>query len=94
MSRTRLLVLLRPRAGLAEPEGRAPGPRDGLAGPRVGWRAARGQVGRCVSMATCAHLLAQRGELDLDRPTAYYWPEFAAEGKADIPRPNGGGSPG
>ena len=38
-----------------------------------------------AATATCAHLLAQRGELDLDRPAAYYWPEFAAEGKADIP---------
>ena len=38
-----------------------------------------------AATATCAHLLAQRGELDLDRPVAYYWPEFAAAGKADIP---------
>ena len=38
-----------------------------------------------AATATCAHLLVQRGELDLDRPAAYYWPEFAAEGKADIP---------
>ncbi|MGW7349987.1 serine hydrolase domain-containing protein [Streptomyces sp. NPDC054784] len=35
--------------------------------------------------ATAAHLLAQRGELDLDAPVAAYWPEFAAEGKADLP---------
>lgn len=35
--------------------------------------------------ATCAHLLAQRGELDLDAPVAEYWPEFAAAGKAGIP---------
>lgn len=35
--------------------------------------------------ATCAHLLAQRGELDLDAPVADYWPEFAAAGKANIP---------
>ncbi|MEU1183080.1 serine hydrolase domain-containing protein [Streptomyces sp. NPDC005820] len=35
--------------------------------------------------ATAAHLLAQRGELDLDAPVAEYWPEFAAQGKADIP---------
>ncbi|ONI81567.1 serine hydrolase [Actinosynnema sp. ALI-1.44] len=35
--------------------------------------------------AICAHLLAQRGELDLDAPVARYWPEFAAAGKADIP---------
>lgn len=38
-----------------------------------------------AATATCAHLLAQRGELDLDRPAASYWPEFAAGGKADIP---------
>ena len=38
-----------------------------------------------AATATCAHLLAQRGELDLDRPAAHYWPEFAAQGKADIP---------
>ena len=35
--------------------------------------------------AVCAHLLAQRGELDLDAPVATYWPEFAAAGKQDIP---------
>lgn len=35
--------------------------------------------------ATAAHLLAQRGALDLDAPVAEYWPEFAANGKADIP---------
>jgi CubicO group peptidase (beta-lactamase class C family) len=35
--------------------------------------------------AICAHLLAQRGELDLDAPVARYWPEFAAAGKQDIP---------
>jgi CubicO group peptidase (beta-lactamase class C family) len=34
---------------------------------------------------TAAHLLAQRGELDLDAPVAEYWPEFAANGKAEIP---------
>ncbi|MFE0591043.1 serine hydrolase domain-containing protein [Micromonospora echinospora] len=35
--------------------------------------------------AACAHLLAQRGQLDLDAPVAGYWPEFAAAGKGDIP---------
>lgn len=35
--------------------------------------------------AICAHLLAERGELDLDAPVATYWPEFAAAGKGDIP---------
>jgi CubicO group peptidase (beta-lactamase class C family) len=31
------------------------------------------------------HRLAQEGLLDLDRPVAYYWPEFAAAGKGEIP---------
>jgi CubicO group peptidase (beta-lactamase class C family) len=35
--------------------------------------------------AACAHLLAERGELDLDAPVAEYWPEFAANGKEHIP---------
>ncbi|MEV6651286.1 serine hydrolase domain-containing protein [Streptomyces sp. NPDC051219] len=35
--------------------------------------------------ALCAHLLADRGLLDLDAPVATYWPEFAAAGKDSIP---------
>ncbi|MEU7487353.1 serine hydrolase domain-containing protein [Streptomyces sp. NPDC042319] len=35
--------------------------------------------------ALCAHLLADRGELDLDAPVARYWPEFAQAGKAEVP---------
>ena len=35
--------------------------------------------------AICAHLLAQRGELDLDAPVVKYWPEFGADGKEHIP---------
>ncbi len=35
--------------------------------------------------ALCAHILADRDELDLDAPVARYWPEFAAEGKGAIP---------
>ncbi|ALG08447.1 serine hydrolase domain-containing protein [Kibdelosporangium phytohabitans] len=35
--------------------------------------------------AICAHLLVQRGELDLDAPVVRYWPEFGANGKAEIP---------
>jgi len=31
--------------------------------------------------ATCAHVLADSGKLDYDRPMAYYWPEFGAHGK-------------
>jgi len=34
--------------------------------------------------AMTALLLADRGELDFDAPVARYWPEFAANGKADI----------
>jgi CubicO group peptidase (beta-lactamase class C family) len=32
----------------------------------------------------CALILADRGELDFDAPVAKYWPEFAANGKAEI----------
>lgn len=35
--------------------------------------------------ALCAHLLADRGLLDLDAPVARYWPEFATAGKETIP---------
>ncbi|SCK53059.1 MULTISPECIES: serine hydrolase domain-containing protein [unclassified Streptomyces] len=34
--------------------------------------------------AICAHMLAQRGELDLDAPVVRYWPEFGAAGKERI----------
>jgi CubicO group peptidase (beta-lactamase class C family) len=35
--------------------------------------------------AICAHLLAERGLLDLDAPVTQYWPEFGANGKSAIP---------
>ncbi|TPQ18623.1 serine hydrolase domain-containing protein [Streptomyces sporangiiformans] len=35
--------------------------------------------------ATATHMLVERGALDLDAPVAKYWPQFAANGKADIP---------
>ena len=35
--------------------------------------------------ALCAHRLADQGKLDFDAPVASYWPEFAAEGKENIP---------
>jgi CubicO group peptidase (beta-lactamase class C family) len=35
--------------------------------------------------AICAHLLAARGELDVDAPVVEYWPEFGAGGKDRIP---------
>ena len=34
--------------------------------------------------STCVHLLADRGELDLDAPVAAYWPEFGQAGKETI----------
>ncbi|MFF1921219.1 serine hydrolase domain-containing protein [Streptomyces sp. NPDC058221] len=33
-------------------------------------------------VAVCAHLLSQRGVLDLDAPVARYWPEFGVAGKS------------
>ncbi len=35
--------------------------------------------------ALCAHVLVDRGLLDLDKPVAHYWPEFAAAGKERLP---------
>jgi CubicO group peptidase (beta-lactamase class C family) len=32
----------------------------------------------------CALMVADRGELDFDAPVAKYWPQFAANGKADV----------
>ncbi|MDR2381437.1 MAG: beta-lactamase family protein [Bifidobacteriaceae bacterium] len=34
--------------------------------------------------AMAVHLLAERGQLDLDRPIAAYWPRYAQRGKAGI----------
>ncbi|MGV9933882.1 serine hydrolase domain-containing protein [Streptomyces olivaceoviridis] len=42
------------------------------------WSTSKGPV------ALCAHILADRGLLDLDAPVAAYWPEFAAEGKDKV----------
>jgi CubicO group peptidase (beta-lactamase class C family) len=36
-------------------------------------------------VALCAHMLVERGLLDLDAPVARYWPEFARADKAHIP---------
>ncbi|HEY1013400.1 MAG TPA: serine hydrolase domain-containing protein [Herpetosiphonaceae bacterium] len=35
--------------------------------------------------ALCAHLLVQRGLLDLDAPVTTYWPEFGQAGKGRLP---------
>ncbi|MGW5614029.1 serine hydrolase domain-containing protein [Streptomyces sp. NPDC003877] len=42
------------------------------------WSTTKGPV------ALCAHLLADRGLLDLDAPVAVHWPEFAAAGKEKV----------
>ncbi|WP_051789523.1 serine hydrolase domain-containing protein [Streptomyces sp. NRRL S-1022] len=42
------------------------------------WSTTKGPV------ALCAHILADRGLLDLDAPVAAYWPEFAAAGKDEV----------
>lgn len=42
------------------------------------WSTSKGPV------ALCAHILADRGLLDLDAPVARYWPEFAAAGKEKV----------
>ncbi len=38
-----------------------------------------------AATSLCAHILADRGELDFDAPVANYWPEFAGNGKENIP---------
>jgi len=40
----------------------------------------------CTKGATalCAHILIAQGKLELDKPVAHYWPEFAANGKGAI----------
>lgn len=45
----------------------------------VVWSSTKGAV------ALSAHILASRGDLDLGAPVASYWPEFAKNGKGDIP---------
>ncbi|MEU6817824.1 serine hydrolase domain-containing protein [Streptomyces sp. NPDC046860] len=62
--------------GVADPKTGRPWTRDTL---QLVYSATKGAT------ATAAHMLAERGALDLDAPVAKYWPEFAANGKADIP---------
>ncbi|MDT0397393.1 serine hydrolase domain-containing protein [Streptomyces edwardsiae] len=62
--------------GSADPETGRPWTRDTL---QLVYSATKGVT------ATAVHMLAERGALDLDAPVAKYWPEFAANGKADIP---------
>jgi CubicO group peptidase (beta-lactamase class C family) len=53
----------------------APWTRDTLA---MCWSSTKGVT------ATCAHVLADGGELDYDERVATYWPAFAQNGKGDI----------
>ncbi|MDZ7733677.1 MAG: serine hydrolase domain-containing protein [Acidimicrobiia bacterium] len=62
----------------------------GVADPRTGRPYERDTLQLVFSTtkgatAVCAHLLAQRGELDFDEKVATYWPEFGAAGKGHIP---------
>ncbi|MET7289019.1 serine hydrolase domain-containing protein [Streptomyces sp. NPDC005573] len=61
--------------GWADPARSRPWERDTLVNV---WSTTKGPV------ALCAHILADRGLLDLDRPVAAYWPEFAAAGKEKV----------
>jgi len=36
------------------------------------------------AVAICAHVLASRGELDIEAPVSKYWPEFGQGAKADV----------
>ncbi|MEH0581093.1 MULTISPECIES: serine hydrolase domain-containing protein [Streptomyces] len=61
--------------GWADPARTRPWERDTLVNV---WSTSKGPT------ALCAHILADRGLLDLDAPVAAYWPEFAAAGKEQI----------
>ncbi|GGJ06068.1 serine hydrolase domain-containing protein [Streptomyces brasiliensis] len=61
--------------GWADPARTRPWERDTLVNV---WSTSKGPV------ALCAHILADRGLLDLDAPVADYWPEFAAAGKERV----------
>lgn len=61
--------------GSADAEGRLSWRRDTLASVFSG---SKGLT------STCVHLLADRGEIDLDAPIARYWPEFGQAGKDAI----------
>ncbi len=61
--------------GWADPAHTRPWARDTLVNV---WSTTKGPT------ALCAHILADRGLLDLDAPVAAYWPEFAAAGKEGV----------
>lgn len=61
--------------GVADPKSGTPWKRDTVS-----------IVFSCTKGATalCAHILASRGELDLDAPVTGLWPEFGQHGKAHV----------
>jgi CubicO group peptidase (beta-lactamase class C family) len=61
--------------GVADPEIDKPWAEDTVA-----------HVWSCTQGATalCAHLLAARGQLDINAPVVTYWPEFGAAGKEHV----------
>ena len=61
--------------GVGDPETGAAWEKDTIS---LVWSSGKGAVG------LVAHVLATRGELDLDATVATYWPEFAAAGKEGI----------
>jgi len=62
-------------AGLADRDGGRPWQRDTAA---LVFSSTKGVT------AVLLHVLAERGEIDLDAPVAAYWPDFAAEGKGAL----------
>ena len=63
-------------AGWADREGTRPWTRDTLVNV---YSTTKGMA------ALCAHVLADRGMLDLDAPVTEYWPEFGKAGKSELP---------
>lgn len=61
--------------GSADPTNGQPWTRDTLC---LIWSSTKGAT------SLCAHLLIDRGQLDINAPVARYWPEFAQEGKEAI----------
>ncbi|MBW2275508.1 MAG: beta-lactamase family protein [Deltaproteobacteria bacterium] len=62
--------------GVADPASGRPWAEDDI---QIVFSATKGAT------ALCANMLVERGDLDLDAPVAHYWPEFAAQGKGEIP---------
>ncbi len=56
-------------------------------GAKTPWRSVFSGIKGLTS--TCVHLLADRGELDLQAPVARYWPEFGTGGQAGHHRRDG-----